>query len=180
MLRSSTRAEKVPTSSSKNILYLIQCCTSASELQSANIPTEIQNLKPRREETYSWPFTLNPLISTLFYRDLTLSHVQNGSSNLQPLLSSGHLQAIQQAHGMGSVLLCIKLCPFLIRNYRYKRCRLDRHLCTRLQMMLTTAYRVPWIPPQSTSCWGQTRVLQCNCTTLKHKEIRVMYKNQWF
>ncbi|KAG7283282.1 hypothetical protein CRUP_005024 [Coryphaenoides rupestris] len=32
----SNRAEKVPTSSSRKMLYLIQCCTSASQLHSAN------------------------------------------------------------------------------------------------------------------------------------------------
>lgn len=42
MLRSSTRAEKVPTFSSRNMLYLIHCCTSASELQSANVPARKQ------------------------------------------------------------------------------------------------------------------------------------------
>lgn len=51
MLRSSTRAEKVPTLSSRNMLYLIHCCTSASELQSANVPTGKQNLHTQRELT---------------------------------------------------------------------------------------------------------------------------------
>lgn len=44
MLSSSTRAEKVPTSSSRKMLYLIQCCTSASELHSAKVPGEKQDL----------------------------------------------------------------------------------------------------------------------------------------
>lgn len=38
MLRSSTRAEKVPTSSRRKMLYLIQYWTSASQLQSAKVP----------------------------------------------------------------------------------------------------------------------------------------------
>lgn len=40
MLRSSTKAEKVPTSSSRKMLYLIQYCTSVSQLHSANVPEE--------------------------------------------------------------------------------------------------------------------------------------------
>lgn len=63
----------------------------------------------------------------LLHSDLTLSHVQNGSSHLQPLLPSGHFQAVQEAHGMSSVLLCIKIRPFLVGDYRRRRCRLDRH-----------------------------------------------------
>lgn len=44
MLSSSTKAEKVPTSSSRKMLYLIQYCTSASELHSANVPKVKQNV----------------------------------------------------------------------------------------------------------------------------------------
>lgn len=57
------------------------------------------------------------------HSELTLSHVQNGSSNLQPLVPGSHLQAVQQAHSVSSVLLCIKLRPSLIRDYRQQKDR---------------------------------------------------------
>lgn len=37
-------------------------------------------------------------------------------------------------------------------------------------------YRELWIHLQSTSCWEQTRVLQCNCKALKHF-LNKFYKN---
>lgn len=49
MLSSSTRAEKVPTSSSRKMLYLIQHCTSSSELHSAKVPGEKQNIEDKKK-----------------------------------------------------------------------------------------------------------------------------------
>lgn len=120
------------------------------------------------------------LMARQIHSVLTLSHVQNGSSNLQPLVPGGHLQAVQQAHSMSSVLLCIKLCPLLIRDYKQERHGDWTHTFTLDCWWYEeiTAYRVLWIPPQNTSCWGQTLVLPCNCTALEHKVIRVMDKNQ--
>lgn len=129
MLRSSTRAEKVPTLSSRNMLYLIHCCTSASEQQSANVPTGKQNLHTQRTNVIL-TILFRSLHGKTLHSELTLSHVQNGSSNLQPLVPGSHLQAVQQAHSVSSVLLCIKLRPSLIRDYRQRKDRDWTHIFT--------------------------------------------------
>lgn len=48
---------------------------------------------------------------------LTLSHVENGPGGLQSFLTSNDLQAVQETHGVSSVLSCVQLRPFFIRHW---------------------------------------------------------------
>jgi len=48
--------------------------------------------------------------------ELTLSHVEDSPCYVEPLLSPDHLQAVQQAHGVRSVLGRVQLRPLLLRH----------------------------------------------------------------
>ena len=47
---------------------------------------------------------------------LTLGHVEDGPGHVEPLLSPDDLQAVQQLHGVRSVLGSVQLGPLFLRH----------------------------------------------------------------